>query len=432
MAKIFIITQKEITDTTGGAITSFKNIADFLCEDNEVYAICHARTKNIPKLNNNIKFINLYNKYDELPYKYALNQFIKEEKPDVIMFFFPDLYANSYLSNEFDEIPRILLFRSRPDFYFFVHKSTKHLKKQYKNTIAQVLFPSYIELLPKYIKKQRVVCIPNPTRTNSEYTPNKTEKKKIIYLSRIDCWKGHKFLIKSFALIAKKYPDWSLDIYGQSQPPELKENLKNLVKEMNLENQIHFCGVTKKPFETYLNYDFCVFPSYFEGFPLGLAESLSLGLPAIGFEGASGVNKLIIENKNGFLCKENYKDFASKMEILINNPNLRDEFSKFAIEQMKQYDNLTIKQSWNDLITDIVNKEAKYSEFKYFKTPKYKLFSLKKLAKIKKAHSLKKNKNINFAEKLFSVKIIKEENSTKKIIYILGLKFTIKLGGINE
>lgn len=428
VSKVFIITQDAVVNTTGGAITSFISISEFLSEKYEVYGICYSKENGEPNLGKNVKFVNLYNYYNgEEDFSSAINRFIGDNKPDIMIFFFAYLYVDAKLKDEYKKIPRILLFRSRPDFYFAVHKNTKHLKELYINTVSQVLFPSYYNLLPTYIKKAPVVCIPNSTKPILESISNQNENKKIIYLSRIDCWKGHEFLIKSFALIANKYKDWSIDIYGQSQPPQLEIYLNDLVKALHLEKQIHFCGVTKQPFKTYLNYDFCVFSSYFEGFPNGLSEALSVGLPAIGFEEASGVNELITDNKNGFLTKEKYMDFAEKIEILIKDRELRSRFSIEAKKSMERYDYDLIKNTWINLVADILangisNLDA---DFRASTTSSnYKLFSINKLLSMQDVNTCLKYRN--FAEKIFSLKRYYSNSGKKKVLTILGIKITIK------
>lgn len=423
--KVFIIVQDAVVNTTGGAITSFVNISNFLSEKFEVYGICYAKENGRPKLNDNVKFINLNNYYiEDKDFSSAINHFIKDNKPDIILFFFTYLYVEANLSEEYNEIPRILLFRSRPDFYFAVHNNNDYLKDVYVNTVSQILFPSYYKLLPDFIRSNSVVCIPNSIHTADELINTNVERKKIIYLSRIDCWKGHKFLINSFSLISKKYPNWSIDIYGQSQPPQLEYELKTLVNSLNLENQIHFCGITKDPYKIFLNYDFCVFPSYFEGFPNGLSESLSVGLPAIGLKGASGVNELIIDNVNGFLVDDSYFEFANKIEILICDRKLRSIFSKNAIALMRSYDLEIIKEKWIDLISSVLNKKIFSLKFEMDSLScKYKLFSVDKLLSMKNENN--KLSYNNFAEKIFSLKKYYEGSRKKKIMTIFGIKILL-------
>ena len=119
LKKIVIITQPEAVDTTGGAITSFINISDYLSVNYTVYGVCYSKKAGKPKVKDSVNFLNLYKYYQGvLDYSKSLNKFIEEINPDLIIFFFPNLYAQANLNVKFNSIPRMLLFRSRPDFYF--------------------------------------------------------------------------------------------------------------------------------------------------------------------------------------------------------------------------------------------------------------------------------------------------------------------------
>jgi glycosyltransferase involved in cell wall biosynthesis len=83
-------------------------------------------------------------------------------------------------------------------------------------------------MVRKYFKGE-IITIGNEV-PQIQAPAQKEESKSIIYLSRVDIWKGHEFLIKSFAKIAPKYPDWKLNIYGQFDPKRYKKTLEKYVK----------------------------------------------------------------------------------------------------------------------------------------------------------------------------------------------------------
>ena len=116
-------------------------------------------------------------------------------------------------------------------------------------------------------------------------------------------------------------------------------------------------GVTVEPIKKMLECDFCVFPSFYEGFGLGLAEALSVGLPSVGLKECSGVNELIIDNYNGFLTDKKEKEFAQKMEILIIDKNLRSKMSKNAIFSVEKYKPEEVSKRWVEIINSILKKE---------------------------------------------------------------------------
>ncbi len=382
---ILLVCQPEIADGVGGAITMFVNFANMLTQRGYcVHAVYDSLSTGSPhNLDSHVKLTNMRSLNPHTSFKENINHYLTQNRPDLIIFFFPMLYAKAELNSEFDDIPRILMIHSRPDFYFTSKKKIlKNLESLYRNTITQVLFPSFVSLLPEYIQKSDVVSIANPIYSSKTQADLTTLKKKIIYLSRIDRWKGQKFLIKSFKKIASKYPDWTLDIYGDSTPKEYVHVLDNLIKEEKLQDQIFLKGVTKTPMAAYLDYDFCVFPSYFEGFGLGLSDALSLGLPSIGLKGCTGVNELILDGYNGFLVDKDENQFAKAMETLITNQTLRIEMGKNAVTSMNAYKAEIINNQWIELIENILEKRPIVKTKAV--SPKYEPFSIKKIKSIKK------------------------------------------------
>src|SRR5690606_29373866 len=103
------------------------------------------------------------------------------------------------------------------------------------------------------------------------------------------------------------------------------------------------------------NADIFLFPSRYEGFPLALGEAMSVGLPAIGLESCSGVNKLIVDGESGYLV-ENVEAMASRLKQLMNNSALRQEMGKRGVELMRAYTPASVLAKWDELIYDIVEQ----------------------------------------------------------------------------
>ncbi|MCK4359888.1 MAG: glycosyltransferase family 4 protein [Candidatus Cloacimonetes bacterium] len=134
-------------------------------------------------------------------------------------------------------------------------------------------------------------------------------------------------LIKAFANISKKNPEWKLVITGEG--PERK-NLEKLTSEINLNNTI-FAGFTAKPILTASIYDIAVLTSEIEGFPNSIVEYFAAGKPVIATD-VGGVNEIITDNFNGFLIPSGEIDLLSKkLEILMNDEKLRKKFSANAL-----------------------------------------------------------------------------------------------------
>ena len=98
----------------------------------------------------------------------------------------------------------------------------------------------------------------------------------------------------------------------------------------------------------------CAYPSAYEGFSLALTEAMAAGLPTIGFKNSDGVNQLIKNNKNGYLV-DDINEFASKIELLINNEELRNKLSEEGKKQMHSYTPENIIKQWDELIKSFLN-----------------------------------------------------------------------------
>ena len=356
---ILIVSQPEITDKVGGAISMFFFLANWLSDCGyQVVAVCNSAVeRRPPALKEDIDFCNLYS-IDQSTNGFSpkFKRLIREKNASCIIFFFHYIYIDADLGHEFDDIPRILTFHSRPDFYFeFIPRSERKLRSLYRNTTAQILFDSYRPLLPKFIRKGPVCTIPNPVPTVSYRCNPEKSTRRTVFLSRIDNCKGMELLIPAFSTALQTCPNWHLDIWGEFQSEELQERYWDLVKSCGAEEYIHFCGVTDNPTKTLSEYDFCIFPSRFEGFSVGLAESLAVGLPCIGLRDCSGVNEMIRDGGNGLLCSSTVNDLAAAIVRLMSDENLRREMSREAAKFQGRYDASHIKWLWKILVDDCIH-----------------------------------------------------------------------------
>lgn len=417
--KILAIGLSEVVNTVGGGIKVFIDFCNELSvKKYEMTGCCYADENTIPAgLNSDVKFVNLKLLYNNLSYSQSLNEYLEVNKTDLIVFFFPHLYTEADLSSKYAEIPKILMFHSRPDWYFASEKVLNKIKdlSRCDNIVSHILLPSFKKLLPDFMQDKQTICIPNALNLPSQYADIKIEKKKIIYLSRIDPLKGINFLMESFALIATKYPDWEIHIYGQSTPADYEEKLKAVARKLKIDKQFIFKGITNNPLNTFLDYDFCAFPSFFEGFGLGLAEAMSVGLPAVGLQKCSAVNELIIDGKNGFLSHFSPKMYAQKIESLILNKGLREKMGIEAANRVKEFDKKYIFDKWDNIIKKIVSGEKCLDNNIAESGPAYPLFTLKELRN--------SNMQLNFLQKIFSIKKIQKGKISRTQVCFLGIKF---------
>lgn len=104
--------------------------------------------------------------------------------------------------------------------------------------------------------------------------------------------KNHKTALRAIAKLIGEFPDLHYVICGHGK---LKEDLKQLTKELGLEGHVSFPGYRKDMLEIYPCADVFVFPSYQEGLPMALLEAMASGLPIVCSD-VRGCNDLMEED----------------------------------------------------------------------------------------------------------------------------------------
>jgi glycosyltransferase involved in cell wall biosynthesis len=115
-------------------------------------------------------------------------------------------------------------------------------------------------------------------------------KKYIVSMGRFHKQKRQKDLIDSFSAISKKYDDLEVIFLGDGE--EKKEILK-YVKEMKVDDKIHFLGNVKNPYY-YLNNSYLyISTSSSEGFPNALVEAMCCNIPVVSTDCMTGPREIL-------------------------------------------------------------------------------------------------------------------------------------------
>ena len=102
------------------------------------------------------------------------------------------------------------------------------------------------------------------------------ENKFVIgHAGRFHYAKNHEYLLKVFALIAKKQENAVLFLLGEGS---LMEEMKITAVSLGIDDKVYFFGNQKDTWDYYHAMDFFVFPSRYEGLPGTVVEAQSAGL----------------------------------------------------------------------------------------------------------------------------------------------------------
>jgi glycosyltransferase involved in cell wall biosynthesis len=137
------------------------------------------------------------------------------------------------------------------------------------------------EILSAEIHPHQVFVTYNPVDTDL-FIPaeNTTEKKNILFVGRLDNFKGALRSATAFKNLCADHPDWTFTIVGDGEDmPALREFIQNtkLEKRILLKGTLTKTEIAKEMQQA----DFLVFPSRHESFGLVIVEAMSCGLPVI-------------------------------------------------------------------------------------------------------------------------------------------------------
>lgn len=258
---------------------------------------------------------------------------------DLIPYILPETTGKRYLKNFLRYMPEI------------IEKSDGIL------TVSEYSKKDILRFFPSFPAERIFVT---PLAANLQYKPLDKEKDLInvqnrfnftgnfiMYIGGFSPRKNVQGLLESFNKIYKNFnEDVKLLIVGGLRDEGIR--LKNLSQTFEFKDKIIFTGFIEEEYLPTL-YRACslfVYPSLYEGFGLPPLESMSCGTPVL----ASNVTSIpeVVLNSDLLFNPYNNAEFETKLINFINNINLKDQYSKEALEiaskfSWKKTSELTLK-----------------------------------------------------------------------------------------
>ena len=161
----------------------------------------------------------------------------------------------------------------------------------------------------------------------------KGKKQRLITVSRFDKRKNHEKVIMAVRNLKEVYPDIIYTCIGYGDE---EDNLKKLVIELNLQEQVKFLKDIPNDFKNALvaRSNVFVMPSIIhkksvEGFGIAYIEAAQYGIPSIGGKDG-GASDAIIHEKTGLICDGNNLDDVYSSIDQIFKENKYFEYGKAA------------------------------------------------------------------------------------------------------
>ncbi len=307
--------------------------------------ICIEKTSDIHYKNLGERFLNR---------RKLLKEVLEECKPDVLLCFLPEPNFLALSLKKHFKFPMIISVRNDP-------------VREYKNPVYQaimrVLYPKadgyvfqtkqamdYFSF-SKHIEEEGCV-IPNPLGEEFiNYTRLKEEerRKEIVNVGKLDAQKNQMMLIKAFAKIADKFPEYKLHVFGEGSK---REELERTIKDYGLEGRIVLRGnVSDLPKQIEAAALF-VLSSDYEGMPNALMEAMAMGIPSISTDcPCGGPDFLIQDGVNGLLVPVGDEEqTAEAIEKILADRAYADSLGTEATKITELLNPTEIHKKWEEYI----------------------------------------------------------------------------------
>lgn len=156
------------------------------------------------------------------------------------------------------------------------------------------------------------------------------KQNEILFAGTVIPRKGYADLIRGFAKIASKHPDWKIVIAGNGEI----DKAKAIAKECGIENQVVFLGWVNghaKDLAFQRASIYCL-ASDGEGFPMSVLDAWAYGIPCV-VTPVGGLPDIVIDGENALVFPVGDVDIlARQLERMISDNGLRNRIAQASLE----------------------------------------------------------------------------------------------------
>lgn len=202
-------------------------------------------------------------------------------------------------------------------------------------TVSQICADSLKEIFPS--ETEKIVVTENITsaRLLKKYAKeeqvflNSRQETVMLTVGRFSPPKGIDLAVRTCAELKKRGKSIRWYHIGTG---ELKAEIEELIKKLGVTEEFVLLGERSNPYPYIGQCDIYVQPSRYEGKSIAIDEAKCLCRPIV-TTNFTTVADQINDGVNGLICRMNEKDMADKIELLIDNEELRQKLSKNLSEE---------------------------------------------------------------------------------------------------
>lgn len=283
----------------------------------------------------------------------TLRSAIVASEPDVVISFMNTVNVLTLLALWNLKIPTIVSEHIYPTFTDANKVWQILMKWTYRHADLVTLLTQSALLFYPAAQGYRSIVIPNPVLTPAKKvtTDRLLPTPTIIAMGRLHPQKGFDLLLKAFAKIQAKYPDWHLTILGEGT---IRPELEELRSQLGLSERVHLPGSVSNVNDYLRQAELFALSSRFEGFPMAVCEAMACGLPVLSTDCLSGPRDIIRDGIDGVLVPvDNVDALAAGLDALMSDPLKRQQLAKAAPQVLERFGLDRVMAKWTDAVKQV-------------------------------------------------------------------------------
>lgn len=180
----------------------------------------------------------------------------------------------------------------------------------------------------------------------------------VVHSGRLVDFKNQCMLIRAFALVHQKHPDYVLKIYGPDSYDGTKQKLEELIGRLEAWPYIRLMGSSSTLEKEMRCAALAAFSSDYEGMPNVILEAMALGLPVVSTDCPPGGPRMVITPEvNGLLVPVGDEQaLAEAVSRLIEHPEFAQKLGHSAAKIGESASAEVIFEEWRSYIEEIMEK----------------------------------------------------------------------------
>ena len=191
------------------------------------------------------------------------------------------------------------------------------------------------------------MILPNPLNPEFIRPPYEVEREKtIVAVGSLDRNKNHAMLIKAFASLRLRHPDYKLILYGEGAE---HRHLDTLVASLKLKDSVRIAGKIDGIADAIYQAGCFVLPSEVEGMPNELIEAMAEGLPCVSTDCPCG----------GLFPVGDTAMLETSLARILDNPKMAKRLGEQAsLEIQAKFAPEVVNTQWEAYISGVMKHHA--------------------------------------------------------------------------